>query len=131
MYAIVNKFGVVVGLATKNLGKSGFDYIKVTDEQIIKAIMDKKPVRYIDASLQAVEPFRSKTWEQIRAEREKKFAEADAALFKAEDAEIIDPTLDLSDQKKSIAQYRQALRDIPETFQSPDDVVFPDPPFNN
>jgi hypothetical protein len=25
-------------------------------------------------------------------------------------------------------KYRQALRDIPQVYKSPDDVVFPDPP---
>jgi hypothetical protein len=31
-------------------------------------------------------------------------------------------------QKKDWKKYRQALRDIPQVYKSPDDVVFPEPP---
>ena len=127
MFAVVNKFGVVVGFATKNLGVSGFQYIEASEE-IIKAIRAKKSIKYIDDAFEIVEPFRSKTWEQIRKIRDVKFLEADAELYKKTDKERID-SLDLTDQKKSISLYRQALRDITETFDSADDVVFPIPPF--
>lgn len=127
MYAIVNKVGVVVGLATKDLGKDGFQYVETTDE-IVRAVRARKSVKYADGAFAIVAPFRSMTWDQIRDIRDVKFAEADAEIFKLEDQERIN-ALDLSDQKKSIALYREDLRDITDDFESPDDVVFPNPPF--
>lgn len=32
------------------------------------------------------------------------------------------------DEKQAWQDYRQTLRDIPQDFLNPDDVVFPDPP---
>ncbi len=33
-----------------------------------------------------------------------------------------------ADQKQAFADYRQALRDIPQTYPDPDNVVWPDKP---
>lgn len=33
-----------------------------------------------------------------------------------------------SEQRAAWASYRQALRDLPQQFSNPDEVVFPDPP---
>ncbi|MBM5036718.1 phage tail assembly chaperone [Vibrio parahaemolyticus] len=39
------------------------------------------------------------------------------------------PDAPLSDSKKAeFATYRQALRDIPQTYSNPDDVVWPEKP---
>ena len=54
--------------------------------------------------------------QSVRAERDKRLAEADIMLFKA-----FDTGLDLA----PIKQYRQALRDIPEQPNFPQDIVWP------
>jgi hypothetical protein len=58
----------------------------------------------------------AKTWNKIRWERDRLMAETDWWA--------------LSDQTLSSEQsaYRQALRDVPQAFDNPDDVVWPTPP---
>lgn len=126
MYAVINKYGWVVQVATKDLGKAGFTYVKVQDEEVKKALLNKETVHYVDGNLVVVEPVRSATWDQIRKVRESLFVEADAALFKLEDREVIE-SVDLTADKALWAQYRQALRDVTEQ-SSPDNVTWPSKP---
>ncbi|EII3108127.1 phage tail assembly chaperone [Vibrio parahaemolyticus] len=59
-------------------------------------------------------------WSDIRVQRDARMAEVDWTQ-----------TLDcpLPDEKKAeFADYRQALRDIPQTYSNPDDVVWPTKP---
>lgn len=57
------------------------------------------------------------TWNDIRAKR-------DAELSRTDYTQIPD----WPGNKEAWAVYRQALRDIPETFTSPNEVVWPVPP---
>lgn len=133
MYALINKNGIALSVESENTKDQRFNYVEITSDfavKIRKAQKNGKVVKYVSNKFVFDDPKISKNWDQIRAVRDKKFEEADAALFRVIDAELIDQ-VDLSDQKKSIAEYRQQLRDITQTFESPDDVFFPDPPFNN
>ncbi|EIA5325168.1 phage tail assembly chaperone [Vibrio parahaemolyticus] len=59
-------------------------------------------------------------WEQIRINRSVKLKETDWTQT---------PDSPLSDEKKvEFTAYRQALRDIPQTYSNPDDVVWPTKP---
>ena len=59
-------------------------------------------------------------WKIIRAERDK--------LLKGSDYLILaDAPVDET-QKQEWTTYRQALRDIPQDYDSPDEVVYPDKP---
>ena len=59
-------------------------------------------------------------WELVREERDRLIAATDYAIM---------PDYPLTDAEKAdVTAYRQALRDIPETFASPDAVEWPAKP---
>ena len=60
------------------------------------------------------------TWDDIRAERD--------GLLAASDWTQVDDTPLINAQKSVWAAYRQALRDVPQTFATPADVVWPEAP---
>ena len=64
--------------------------------------------------------FPPKTWDEIRAERDRLLAACD--WTQVTDAVLTDA------EKIAWATYRQKLRDIPQDFTNPDDVVFPEMP---
>jgi len=59
-------------------------------------------------------------WGQVRAER-------DCLLTECDWTQVTDAPL-TADEKTAWAYYRQALRDVPQTFDNPDDVVWSDAP---
>jgi hypothetical protein len=59
------------------------------------------------------------TWEQIRAKRD--------ALLKDSDWSIISDATP-KPSKEAWLVYRQALRDLPTTFKTPEEVVWPNKP---
>ena len=60
------------------------------------------------------------TWDDVRSSRDGLLAACDWTM--AADAPLDEPT------REAWRDYRQALRDVPETFASPDDVVWPTKP---
>lgn len=59
-------------------------------------------------------------WNIVKEHRSRMLAECDWT-------QIPDAALTL-EEKAAWSDYRQALRDIPQAFDTPDEVVFPDPP---
>ena len=59
-------------------------------------------------------------WDAVRAERDRRLSECDWT-------QVADAPLNAT-AKAAWAAYRQALRDVPQTFASPDDVVWPTAP---
>lgn len=59
-------------------------------------------------------------WELIRAERHSKLTETD--FTQVGDAPITE------EKKLAFAAYRQALRDLPQNFSNPNDVIWPEKP---
>ena len=59
-------------------------------------------------------------WKQVRAERDRRLSACDWT-------QVADAPLTAT-EKTAWADYRQALRDVPQTFDSPDDVVWPETP---
>ena len=59
-------------------------------------------------------------WEEVRAERDRLLAACDWT-------QVADAPL-TAGEKTAWADYRQALRDVPQDFDSPDDVVWPEAP---
>jgi len=59
-------------------------------------------------------------WKIIRAERDKLLRESDYLI-------LADAPVDET-QKQEWTTYRQSLRDIPQDYDSPDEVVYPDKP---
>jgi len=60
------------------------------------------------------------TWDEIRAERDRLLAASDWT-------QVADAPL-TAEKKQAWVVYRQALRDIPQDFPTPDDVVWPEAP---
>ena len=59
-------------------------------------------------------------WEDIRNKRNQLLKDSDYKMF---------PDITITAEKKEEwTTYRQALRDIPQTFSNPDDVTYPDKP---
>jgi hypothetical protein len=62
----------------------------------------------------------ARTWNDIRGQRAIKLQQCDWTQI---------PDADLTQgEKDAWATYRQALRDLPETYQAPLEVVWPTPP---
>lgn len=59
------------------------------------------------------------TWEQIRSERDWLLKETDWAVL---------PDASPKPSKQAWLNYRQALRDVPQNFATPQDVVWPQKP---
>ncbi|MBD1559511.1 hypothetical protein HC752_21445 [Vibrio sp. S9_S30] len=58
-------------------------------------------------------------WDDVRHRRSNLLRYADELINKCED---------MGNDASSLRQYRQALRDIPQTCLNPDDVVWPEKP---
>lgn len=60
-------------------------------------------------------------WNLIRAHRDEILAKCDWTQM---------PDVPLSDGEKELWRlYRQELRNLPQAFTNPEDVIFPEPPF--
>jgi hypothetical protein len=71
-----------------------------------------------DAAWPAVQTERG--WKAVRAERDRLLAACDWT-------QVADAPLTAA-EKTAWAEYRQALRDVPQDFDSPDDVIWPEVP---
>ena len=80
---------------------------------------DLKPdAASLDAAWPAVRDARA--WDRVRVERDRLLAACDWT-------QVADAPLTAAD-KQAWADYRQTLRDIPQDFATPDDVVWPEQP---
>ena len=61
------------------------------------------------------------TWEQIRGQRDALLKDSDWSAF---------PDATPKPSKEAWLTYRRALRDIPTTFKTPEEVVWPEKPSN-
>jgi hypothetical protein len=59
------------------------------------------------------------TWEQIRSQRDALLKDSDWAAF---------ADANPKPSKEAWLTYRQSLRDIPSTFKSPEEVIWPEKP---
>ena len=59
-------------------------------------------------------------WKEIKAKRNGLLKESDWAVLP--DSPLSEEDIEL------VKQYRQALRDLPQTYSNPDEVVFPNKP---
>jgi len=95
---------------------SGDDYSGLTWDE---SNANPKPSQdELDAAWPAVQTERA--WAQVRAER-------DRFLTASDWTQVADAPLTAGD-RQAWADYRQALRDVPQDFGSPDDVVWPEAP---
>lgn len=83
----------------------------------------KPTLAKLNAAWPAVEAERK--WKAVRAERDRRLAACDWATLKAVDASADGLGIQLP---QVWVDYRQALRDVPQTFIDPDAVVWPQEP---
>ena len=74
----------------------------------------------IDTQISDSEIESYRRWKKIRKERNQLLGESDYMI-------LADAPVDET-QKQEWTTYRQALRDIPQDYDSPDEVVYPDKP---
>ena len=80
----------------------------------------KPTLASIDAQIGDVELEVKMMWKKIRKERNQLLKDSDYVI-------LADAPVDET-QKQEWTTYRQALRDIPQDYDSPDEVVYPDKP---
>ena len=80
----------------------------------------KPTLASIDSQISDSEIESYRRWKIIRAERDKLLKESDYLI-------LADAPVDET-QKQEWTTYRQVLRDIPQDYDSPDEVVYPDKP---
>jgi len=74
---------------------------------------------YVDGEFIAP-PVPPLTWDEVRAKR-------DSLLAASDWTQLADAPVNAS-EKVAWADYRQALRDVPQDFDSPDEVIWPEAP---
>lgn len=99
------------------------DIVEISDEdhaRLLNAINDYKEV-YLDENNQLALRDRPVTisWDSIRTKRNRLLVESDYTQMP-----------DWPGNKTAWAAYRQLLRDIPQTYSTPDEVVWPAKPEN-
>jgi len=80
----------------------------------------KPTLASIDSQISDAEIEAKMMWKKIRKERNQLLGESDYLI-------LADAPIDET-QKQEWATYRQALRDIPQDYDSPDEVVYPTKP---
>lgn len=98
-------------------------------EEVLQALKLGKVARVQDGIL-VFEADRASVMNKLRSDREQLLNEADAFVHKIHDAALISETQPDQNTLKSIAIYRQQLRDIVET-SDPESVVWPQKPWLN
>lgn len=97
------------------------DAIEVTDEQYKNLIFDistnEKEIVVINGVVTTQDIIYTPTWRAIRLIRKGKLTKSDYTQMP-----------DYPGDKIAWATYRQALRDLPQTYSKPEDVIWPTPP---
>lgn len=97
------------------------DLVEITDEQHLELLnilnVQNKDIVYADGKFSSKERVYVPTWDYIIAKRNRLLRNSDYTQMP-----------DWPGDKVAWATYRQQLRDIPQNFTNPEDVVFPTPP---
>ncbi|MEA1079518.1 phage tail assembly chaperone [Marinobacter qingdaonensis] len=131
MYAVINGLGHILSFEHEPRNDGRFTDVEISPDLVRELRAQREAgfvIKYKDAEFVVEAPRHVVTWEQIREQRDTKFAEADAELFRLIDDELINAQ-DHTASKRDVATYRKELRDVPQTFAQPQDVVWPTPPF--
>ena len=101
------------------------DCVQITKEQHTTLLNDQSQGKQIVPDqngypIAIIPPVAPPTWEQIKAQRD--------GLLKDSDWTTNSDAPFTAAQKKAWKEYRQALRDLPSTFSTPEEVVWPEKP---
>lgn len=98
------------------------DVIQITREQhtnfVSEMNQNNKVIVVVDGNITLQDRNDTITWEEIKFRR-------NSLLMQSDYTQLADNT---SQNKVEWANYRQALRDIPQTYANPADVIWPTPP---
>ena len=100
------------------------DCVQITNEQHVNLLNEQSKGKQIVPDekgfpVAIVPPTTPLTWEQIRSKRDTLLKESDWSAF---------PDANPKPSKEAWLAYRQALRDIPTIFKTPEEVVWPKVP---
>ena len=96
------------------------DAISITDieyKNLYAGVSTGKQILVINGKPTLVEPQVVTTWEDVRSKRNNLLNRSDFTQL-----------LDYPGDKEAWAEYRQQLRDIPEKFSDPNEVIWPPQP---
>lgn len=100
------------------------DIIEITREEhanYVKSInTENKDISVINGAIVLIDRPAAITWKTIRLMRQGKLRKSDYTQMP-----------DYPGDKQAWAEYRQALRDLPQTYAAPADVIWPTPPGEN
>lgn len=102
----------------KNIPSDSIPLTDVLHQELIDGVNNGKDINVSGTSVRLVNKTVSATWDQVRRMR-------DTLLIKSDYTQLPDYP---KDNKELWAVYRQALRDIPSSFNNPNSVVWPTPP---
>jgi len=85
-----------------------------------RAINSAEDLQEGETLYETVPDFPVDNWLPIREKR-------DARLAQCDWTQLLDAALTL-EQRAAWSEYRQALRDLPQAFENPEDVIFPTTP---
>jgi hypothetical protein len=107
------------GFFDSNFGYESYpdDIIEITQEQHKIALSTNKIIELVDGKITFVEHPEVVNWDLVKAKR-------DRLLLKSDYTQMSDWPGD----KEAWAIYRQALRDLPQTYTNAADVVWPSKP---
>lgn len=91
----------------------GDGFIKINDDNVVCG--------YILKGNNFIQPEKTieEKWQDIRIERNKKFIQLGFPYR-------LEPNLEMATIPKEIRDILQKLRDIPQTFSNPDDIIWPE-----
>ena len=100
------------------------DCVQITKEQHTNLLNEQSQGKQIVPDengypIAIVPPVIPLTWEQIRAKRDALLKDSDWSAF---------PDANPKPSKDAWINYRQALRDLPQNFSTPEEVLFPNKP---
>lgn len=132
MYAIYNNNGVILDVSKRP--SNNFNSIQITDAEAksIKSGMITNFNYHYDEEtgvIQRVEKIKPADWSETRKIRDSLLNFADNYAKILYDNQVLGT--DISASEVLVAEYRQALRMIPQTFASPKSVIWPDSSFMN
>jgi len=97
------------------------DAVKLSNDQYDRLLSEinngNKEIKLVNDELIVVDRIITKTWESVRKKRNKLLKNSDFTQMP-----------DYPGDTLAYAIYRQKLRDIPQTYDNPDNVIWPDVP---
>ena len=125
MRAYYNSTGFVFRITADEM--PGLQYLEIPEGQAMAISLSQGLVPVVRNGQLRFEPDRAAIMKAVREKRAELLQEADARVSRLNDQALIAGTEVDQETRQALANYRQALRDIPET-SDPVAVVWPQKP---